>query len=195
MVMKLFADAVGPGKAQGEQPHHFREASSISEVGVLEIEAPCFQTTEQSLDLPAVGVGVDRFCLGCARGSNREELAVIQAQHRQVDLSLIHIFCPPPSIKELEKYVRYDASQLNLSGLGHYFMLRSSISGDGDDYRHGIEIENKMWSPYCSEWILEIITDKIPFIRIDQIHDILIKFEYSDGVPPPICLLYTSRCV
>ena len=83
--MKLFADAVGPGKAQGEQPHHFREASSISEVGVLEIEAPCFQTTEQSLDLPAVGVGVDRFCLGCARGSNREELAVIQAQHRQVD--------------------------------------------------------------------------------------------------------------
>ena len=94
--------------------------------------------------------------------------------------------CPPPSIKELEKYVRYDASQLNLSGLGHYFMLRSSISGDGDDYRHGIEIENKMWSPYCSEWILEIITDKIPFIRIDQIHDILIKFEYSDGVPPPI---------
>ena len=52
--MKVFADAVGPGKAQGEQPHHFREASSLSEVGVLEIEAPCFQAAEQGLVLPVI---------------------------------------------------------------------------------------------------------------------------------------------
>ncbi len=36
-------------------------------------------------DLPAVGVGLDSLGPGCARGGNREEFAVVQAQHRQVD--------------------------------------------------------------------------------------------------------------
>ena len=83
--MERFAGTVGPGKGQGKQPHHFGQASRVSEVGILEIEAPGLQAAEQRFDLPAVGVGVDSRVLGRTRGRDNEEFAVIQAQRGQVD--------------------------------------------------------------------------------------------------------------
>ena len=60
MVVKLFAGAVVPREGQGEQPHHFGQARSVSEVGVLEIEAPRLQATEQRFNGLITN---DKFCL------------------------------------------------------------------------------------------------------------------------------------
>ena len=70
--MKPFARAVAPSEGQSEQPHHFRQASGVGQVGVLEVEAPRFQATEQGFQLPAVGVGVDSLALGRAEGGQDE---------------------------------------------------------------------------------------------------------------------------
>ena len=83
--MKPFAGAVAPREGQSEQPHHFGQASGVLEVGVLEVEAPRFQATEQGFHLPAVGVGVDGLVLGGTEGGQNEQLAVVQAQRREVD--------------------------------------------------------------------------------------------------------------
>ena len=83
--MKLFAGAVAPREGQRQQPHHFGQARRVGEVGVLEVEAPRFQATEQGFHLPSVGVSVDRLILGCAKGGEDEQFAVIQAQRREVD--------------------------------------------------------------------------------------------------------------
>ena len=75
--MKPFAGAVAPGEGQRQQPHHFGQARRVCEVGVLEVEAPRFQATEQGFHLPAVGVSVDRLIPGCAEGGEDEQLAVV----------------------------------------------------------------------------------------------------------------------
>jgi hypothetical protein len=50
--MKLFAGAVGPGKGQSQQAHHLGQARGVFEVGILEVEASCFETAEQGFDIP-----------------------------------------------------------------------------------------------------------------------------------------------
>lgn len=85
MVVKWFAGAVAPREGQGEQPHHFGQARGVGEVGILEVEAPGFEASEQGFHWPAVGVGVDGLVLGCAEGGQDEPLAVVQAQRGEVD--------------------------------------------------------------------------------------------------------------
>ena len=85
MVMELFAGAVGPSEGQRQQAHHLGQASGVFEMGLLEVEAAGFEATEQGFHLPAVGVGADGLVLGCAEGGQDEQLAVLQAQRREVD--------------------------------------------------------------------------------------------------------------
>ena len=85
MVVKLFAGAVAPREGQGEQPHHFGQARGVGEVGILEVEAPGFEASEQGFHLPAVSVGTDGLILGGAEGGEDEPLAVVQPQGREVD--------------------------------------------------------------------------------------------------------------
>lgn len=54
-------------------------------MGVLEVEASRFQAIEQGFHLPAIGMGVEGFGLGYARGGDEEELAIVQAQRGEVD--------------------------------------------------------------------------------------------------------------
>lgn len=83
--MEVFAGAVGPGKGESQQAHHLGQASSVSEVGVFEVEAPRFRATEQGFDLPAVGVGFQGLRLGCPRAGDEQERTVRSAHRRQVD--------------------------------------------------------------------------------------------------------------
>ena len=55
--MKPFAGAVGPGQGQGQgqQAHHFGPASRVFAVGILEVEAPRFQATEQGFQPAQTG--------------------------------------------------------------------------------------------------------------------------------------------
>jgi hypothetical protein len=69
----------------GEQAHELGEALGVGKMGVLQVEATGFEAAEQGLHLPAVGVGVDGFGLGCAEGGDEQEVAVLQAQGGDVD--------------------------------------------------------------------------------------------------------------
>ena len=52
--MQAFAGAVAPNEGQREQGHQFGQARGVSAMGILEIEAPCFEATEQGLNRPAI---------------------------------------------------------------------------------------------------------------------------------------------
>ena len=60
MVVKWFAGAVAPREGQGEQPHHFGQARGVGEVGILEVEAPGFEASEQGFNGLITN---DKFCL------------------------------------------------------------------------------------------------------------------------------------
>jgi len=83
--VKQDAGAIGPGEGQGEQAKEFAEAFGVGQVGVLEVEAPALQATEQGLDLPAVGVGFNGLGLGRAGTGDEQELPVVQAERGEVD--------------------------------------------------------------------------------------------------------------
>lgn len=55
-IVEEFAGTTSPGESEGEQAHEFGEAFRMGEVGLLQIEAATFQTTEEGFDLPAVGI-------------------------------------------------------------------------------------------------------------------------------------------
>src|SRR5512144_66117 len=88
--MEQFTRSISRGEGQSEQANQLGQALRVGEVGVLEVEAPAFQAAEQSLHLPAVGVGVEGLRLwGTGRG-DEEELASVQAQRRQADEATPH---------------------------------------------------------------------------------------------------------
>lgn len=83
--MEPFAGAVAPRKGQRQQAHHFGQSSGVGQVGILEVEAPGFEATEQGFHLPAVSVGTDGLILRGAEGGEDEQLVVVQPQGREVD--------------------------------------------------------------------------------------------------------------
>ncbi len=83
--MEAFAGAVAPNEGQREQGHQFGQARGVSEMGLLEVKAPCFEATEQSLHLPAVGVGLNGLILGCAEGCQDQPLVIFKTQRGKMD--------------------------------------------------------------------------------------------------------------
>lgn len=79
----------------------------------------------------------------------------------------------------LENYVDYDPIDLSRSELGQYFLAQTNAFVD----RFKESTGTLNWSPYCSKWILQIVSDEID---IDSIDDIELKIQYSYGVPKDV---------
>ena len=84
----------------------------------------------------------------------------------------------PPWKINLENYVDYKYD-LSLSELGQYFLAETNAFVDSFGPLN-VSTRKLMWSPYCSKWILQIVSKEID---IDNIDDIELKIKYSYGVP------------
>jgi len=86
----------------------------------------------------------------------------------------------------LDNYVRYNLSDLNLSSGSSYLLF--SIAKQ-NNYPTDTEIPTssamlpRFWSPFCSNWLLEFVP--IPDFEIENIDDIVIQMDIKTGVPLP----------
>ena len=82
----------------------------------------------------------------------------------------------------LANYVDYNQEDLSLSPSGQYFLFETNAYIDRFESPTNKEMI-LMWSPFCSKWILQIVSGEI---NIKSIEDILLKIKYSYGLPPEI---------
>lgn len=68
---------------------------------------------------------------------------------------------------------------MSLSELGQYFLAETNAFVDSFGPLN-ISTRKLMRSPYCSKWILQIVSKEID---IDTIDDIELKIKYSYGIP------------
>ena len=85
----------------------------------------------------------------------------------------------------MDNYVRYDKSDLGISGSSN-FLLYSFVEGwnyvDMRELEHTGDMTARSWSPFSSNWLLQF-TPSTPTFEIENIDDIFIEMELEAGMP------------